>query len=123
MIPNRPLFLSAAIFNWVVGLGMLLAYRPLFEMIGAAPIPEDPFLVQQFAGLVLIFGLGYFWASRDFARNIPVVKLGMLGKLSVFTLALIHVVLGAVTWQFLALASVDLVYALLFVAALRAHKS
>lgn len=115
----RPLFLYAAFFNWFVGGGILIAYRPLFYMTGITPIPENPLFLYLFSGFLLVFGLGYFWASRDFLHNIPVIKLGIIGKLIVFVLVLDHFLAGNISWPFFMLACVDLVYALLFIHALR----
>ena len=38
------------------------------------------FWVQQFAGLVLMFGIGYFRASRDFEANANIIRLAVAAK-------------------------------------------
>ena len=76
--------------------------------------------LQFFAWLVVVFGIGYFWVSRDAAGNLPIIRLGLLGKASVVLVALGCVLTGAVSGQLMLLASVDGVYAVLFWRALRA---
>ena len=116
----RVLFLSGALFNWLAGLGLLFDARLLFELLGVSPLPGEFLFVQLFAWLVIVFGVGYFWASRNPSENIPIIKLGLLGKASVVLVCLASVALGAISWQLLILASVDLFYAILFWRALQA---
>ncbi len=110
----RTLFLTGAIFNWAVGLALAFQARLLFELFRVTPVPTEPLFLQLFAWLVVAFGVGYFWVSRDPAGNIPIIKLGILGKLSVVLSALACVLMGAVSWQMMILASADLLYLMLF---------
>ena len=116
----RTMFLTGALFNWLVGLGLLFDAGLLFELLGVSPIPSEPLFVHLFAWLVIVFGVGYFWASRNPAGNIPIIKLGLLGKASVVLVCLAAVLMGTVSWRLLILASADLVYAILFWQALQA---
>lgn len=119
----RALFLTAAVFNWLVGLGLHFDAVLLFELFGVTPVPTEPLFVQLFAWLVIVFGVGYLWVSRDPSVNVPIIKLGILGKASVVLVCLASVVTGGVSWQMMILASVDLVYAFGFIFALRALRS
>ncbi len=110
----RTLFLTAAIFNWAVGLSLAFQARLLFELFRVSPAPTEPLFLQLFAWLVVAFGVGYFWVSRDPVVNIPIIKLGILGKLGVVLAALACVVMGAVSWQMMILASADLLYLIFF---------
>ena len=116
----RALFLTAAIFNWLVGLALLFDAALLFELFRVTPLPTEPLFVQLFAWLVIVFGVGYFWASRDPAGNVPIIKLGVLGKCSVFLVCLAGIAMGSVSWQMMILASADLLYAFLFWRSLQA---
>jgi len=51
---------------------------------------------------------------------VPVIKLGLIGKLSVVLVSLACVLTGSVSWQIMLLMSVDLLYAILFWRALKA---
>ena len=111
--PNHSkLFYSAALFNWSVALTFLIAYQPVFNLIELTPVPKSPIYLHLFACLVAIFGIAYYWAGKDLNKNINLVKLGIIGKLTVFVLPL-------ASWQLPALASVDLAYSILFINALR----
>jgi small multidrug resistance pump len=116
---SKTLFLTAAIFNWAVGLVLVLKAGLLFELFQITPAPTEPLFLQFFSWLIIVFGIGYFWASKDLATNAPIVRLGMLGKMSVVLVALACVLTGAVSWQLLILVSIDLLYAVLFWRALR----
>jgi hypothetical protein len=111
---SKTLFLTAAIFNWAVGLVLAFKAELLFELFRVTPAPTEPLFLQLFSWLVIVFGIGYFWASKDLAANVSIVKLGLLGKLSVVLVVLACILTGAVSWQMMLLASVDLVYAALF---------
>ena len=117
------LFKSAAGFNWLVGVALLVNAPLLFELFGVEPAPQAGVLLHLFAALVFIFGIGYYWAANDLEANAPVVRLGMYGKLAVFTVGLLDVILGVVSWQILLLLSVDLVYAILFYYSLKTVNS
>ena len=116
----RIMFTTAAWFNWVAGGAVAVNAGWLFSFFRVTPLPTEPLFLQLFAWLVIVFGIGYFWASRDPAANVPVVKLGMLGKLSVVLVGLVCVLTGSVSWQIMLLMSADLLYAILFWRALKA---
>lgn len=122
--PNHSkLFYSAALFNWAVALTFLIFYQPVFNLIGLTPVPKSPIYLHLFASLVAIFGIAYYWAGKDLNKNINLVKLGIIGKLTVFFLSLTYYLIGLVSWQLPALASVDLLYSILFINALRHNNS
>ena len=116
----RAMFLSGAVFNWLVGLGLLFDAGLLFELFSVSPTPTEPLFVHLFAWLVIVFGVGYYWISRDPPGNVPIIRLGMLGKASVVLVCLAAVVMGTASWQLMILAAADLVYAILFWRAMRA---
>lgn len=115
----KTLFLTAAIFNWAVGIALAFKARLLFDLFRITPQVTEPLFLQLFAWLVFVFGIGYFWVSRNPSANIPIIKLGILGKTSVALVALACVVTGSVSWQIMILASADLLYAILFWCALK----
>jgi len=116
----RIMFTTAAWFNWLAGLAVAVNAELLFGLFRITPLPTEPLFLQLFAWLVIVFGIGYFWASRDPAANVPVIKLGLIGKLSVVLVSLACVLTGSVSWQIMLLMSVDLLYAILFWRALKA---
>ena len=85
-----------------------------------SPTPEQSLWVQQFAGLVFVFGIGYYWASRDFEANVQIIRMAVIGKVGVVLIGLLNVATGDVSWQFMLPASGDLIFAILFIMALKA---
>ena len=118
----RIMFTTAAWFNWLAGGAVAVNAELLFGLFRITPQPTEPLFLQLFAWLVIVFGIGYFWASRDPVANAPVIKLGMIGKLSVVLVSLAAVLTGNVSWQIMLLVFVDLLYAILFWRALKAIK-
>ena len=118
----RIMFTTAAWFNWVAGLAVAVNAELLFGLFRITPLHTEPLFLQLFAWLVIVFGIGYFWASRDPAANVPVIKLGIIGKLSVVLVSLACVLTGSVSWQIMLLMSIDLLYAILFWRALQIIK-
>ena len=113
------LFFWAAVFNWVIALGLFFVPGPFLGLIQVTPAPEQTVWVQQFAGLVFFFGVGYYWLSRDFEKNIPLARLAIWGKWGVVVIALLNVWRGDISWQLMLPAAADGVFALLFLRAIR----
>ena len=67
-------------FNWLVGLALHFDAGLLFGLFRVTPAPTEPLFVQLFAWLVIVFGLGYLWVSRDPPGNVPIIKPGIPGK-------------------------------------------
>jgi hypothetical protein len=115
----RIMFTTAALFNWVAGGAVAVNAGWLFGLFRITPPPTEPVFLQLFAWLVIVFGIGYFWVSRDPVANVPIIKLGMIGKLSVVLVSLACVMTGSISWQLMILVSADLLYAILFWRALK----
>ena len=115
---RQTLLLVAAIFNWVVGLSLFFVPDLFLSLLQVEPLTGRAFWLQQFAGLVFIFGLGYFWAARDFHGNRSIVRLAVLAKTGVAAIALINVVDGKINWPIMIPASADVIFACLFITAL-----
>jgi hypothetical protein len=116
---QKMLFTLAAVFNWLVGLLLFFNAGLLFELFHISPIPTETVFLRLFAGLVFCFGFGYYWAGNDLATNAPLIRLGIVGKLSVVAIAAYEIMLGNISWQFMLVASADLVFAVFFIRALR----
>lgn len=109
----RKLFGSAAIFNWLAGLPIVIAGRQVSILFGMPP-PET-LLFTQIAGMaIVLFGIGYWLESLSPGEHRSAVVLGLIGKICVFVLAIGHVVIGDLNGIFPTLACVDLSYAYLF---------
>ena len=115
---SAKLFLVAAIFNWAVGLTLFFIPGIFLDLLVVTPTPEQSLWVQQFAGLVFVFGIGYYWASRNFQANIQIIRLAVIGKVGVVLIGVLNVVTGDISWQFMLPASADVIFAVLFILAL-----
>ncbi len=116
------MFISAAWFNWLVGVALLVSVDGVFSVFHIRPVPDQLLFVHFFSVLVIAFGFAYYWISRDIAVNRPLIHIGAVGKLMLVGIGVVDVMLGIVSWQILFLLSVDLVYAVLFILALRAER-
>jgi hypothetical protein len=116
---HRLLFTVAAIFNWVIGLGLLLDARLILELMGVSPLPTEPTFVRIVGGLVFLFGFWYYQAGSDLRGVASAIWLGATAKIMVFTLGVFDVITGEISWPWALPVSADLVFALLFIKALR----
>lgn len=116
----RKMLLSGAIFNWAIAITLFFVPEFFLGLLAISPTPDQSVWVQLFAGLVFTFGIGYYWASRDFEANIQIVRMAVIGKAGVVLIALLNISNGDISWQFMIPASGDLIYTILFVMALRA---
>ena len=116
---HKLLFTVSAGFNWLVGLILFFNADLLLELLHITPLPIETTFLRLFAGLVFVFGFGYYAAGSDLKTNAPVIRLGGIAKLMVVAIAAYEVVLGNISWQLMLVASADLIFALLFFRALR----
>jgi hypothetical protein len=115
---QKRLFTLAAVFNWLVGLGLFFAADSLLGLFQISPLPSETLFLRLFAGLVFIFGFAYYAARCDLQANAPVIRLGAVAKLAVVAIAALEIALGNVSWQLMLIAGADLVFAVLFLMAL-----
>jgi len=106
-------FGTAAIFNVLIGAGILLAPALGLPVMGVAP-PENPIFLRLAAGLIVLLGIGYYLTARNPGRNRDLMLLGGLGKLFVLPLMLSAWRQGQVGFPAVLGGAGDLVFALLF---------
>lgn len=116
--PYRRLFLAAAAFNFVAGLGLIL-HDLWFDLLGITPYPDNTLFLALFAALVFTFGYGYCMVAGDFSANRSIVTLGAIGKLLVFATALVYFIGGQTSWHLPFITVGYLVFAVLFIRVLR----
>eukprot|EP01035_Chromulina_nebulosa_P007058 gene7058-9512_t len=73
------IFVVAALFNFAVGLPMLLAPEAMLAALGQ-PVPADLLMTRLASLLIVVLGIGYGMVARDPAANRPILWLGVLGK-------------------------------------------
>jgi hypothetical protein len=112
-LPWKLIFQTKAVINWVEGGLLLVCDRIIREFLGTQPLVNSEYS-QLFYGVVLIIGLGYWWAAEDINHNYGIIKLGVLAQYSVFAVLAYHVLLGNLHPFFLISGVLDLVFAILF---------
>ena len=110
----QKMFFISAVWNWVATVPLFFGYKILFPLYDMA-LPEYPVFLLLFTGLCFIFGLGYYWVSRDLSQNHDIVRLGIAGKLLVFVAFLWAGITGQIHFLWIGAGVVDLVFAILFV--------
>jgi hypothetical protein len=113
---NRRLFVAAAVFNWAVGAGLVLAPNLVLGLMFVSPVIDITTWVHLFGWLVTMFGIAYYLIAQDPVRQQSLIQLGIVAKLGVVVIALWHVVAGDISWQMMLPAGA--VWAALFARAL-----
>jgi hypothetical protein len=116
---HRVLFTVSALFNWVVGLGFLFDSQALLRLAGVSPLPTEFTFVRIVGGLVFLFGFWYYRAGSDLRSVASAIWLGAIAKIMVFSVGLFDTLTGGISWQFMLFATADLIFAGLFIQALR----
>ncbi|MDO9337801.1 MAG: hypothetical protein Q7T61_15510 [Caulobacter sp.] len=108
----KAVFAVAALFNFAVGLPLLIAPAAFYAMLGqTAP---DILNAQLAGGLIAVFGIGYAMVARDPAANRGIIVLGVIGKAPLPLLYWLNVQAGRAPMSGFPLTLVDLAFALLF---------
>jgi len=115
----RPLFVVAAAYDILLGLIFLLAFRQIYAAFGVT-LPNHDAYVLFGAALVAVFGIGFYFVSRDPERNRDIIKLGVLLKLSYAGIVLAYHFRHQIPAMWVPFAYIDLVFMIAFLLALRA---
>jgi hypothetical protein len=115
----KPLFTVAAIFNFLVGIPLLVAHSRVAPLLGIEGPPTV--WMHIVAAIVVLFGYAYWRIAGDPARFRPYVVLGILGKLAFVVIIYGHWLAGTAPGPVALLVTADLVFALLFIAYLRSN--
>jgi len=74
-----------------------------------------PATMQLAMALVFVFGIGYYWVSKDLSKNHDIVKLGIIAKILVFLIFSYHYLFGNMPLMIALFSVVDLIFAILFI--------
>jgi hypothetical protein len=110
----KKLFFIGAIWNWVGTVSFAVGYKFLFPLFGMK-LPQYPIFFLLFLGLAFVFGIGYYWVSKDIHQNHAVVKMGIIGKLIVFIGLTADAVAGHISTLMIGPGVVDLIFTILFI--------
>lgn len=110
---------AAAVNNLLAGIVFMVFYHEAFKAL-SLPKPEIKLPVQLVGIFVFLFGIGYYWTTRQPAENRNVLLLGFFSKLFGSSLAVAYVLMGRLPWTFfLVVLPADIVYLPPFVLILR----
>jgi hypothetical protein len=111
----RAVFLTAAIFNWIVGLSLLTDVSAFAGSLGLQTLRFDPLYTPLVGIFIILFGAFSFAVFLDL-NNRAIVFVNAIGKLSAFGYFILQWQMGNLPGGAAMLGSGDLVYALLFIA-------
>jgi hypothetical protein len=112
---DQLLFLAAAVWNALsAGAVLFLLTRARFRL--EMGFRGQPALIslQLLASCLFVFGVGYYWVSRDLSKNRDLVKLGVIGKPLVFLVFFGHALAEQIPMQLVIPSIVDLLFGALF---------
>lgn len=112
----KKLFLIAALYDFVLGVVFLAAWKQIYGYFGVTP-PNHNGYVQFGAVLVAIFGVGFWFVSQDPERNRDIIKMGILLKTAYSTIVLGHYFFGSMPGVWVPFAWFDLMFLGLFIVA------
>jgi hypothetical protein len=115
------IFVVAALFNFAVGLPMLLAPEAMLASLGQ-PVPDDLLMTRLASLLIVVLGIGYAMVARDPVANRPVLWLGVIGKAPIPLLVWLSGGAAALSSSAFILSLGDLAFATLFLLYLLTHR-
>jgi len=113
---EKNLFLIGALWNWgaaILFVGLSVVNKQLLAYFHN--IPQTMLWYYCFLGAVFIFGIGYYWISKDVSRNRDIIKMGIIAKIMVFLMFFIYLFKGEITILLFLAGCVDLIFTILFV--------
>ena len=86
-------------------------------------LPCYPVFFLLFMALAFVFGIGYYWVSRDIHKNHDIVWMGIIAKLMVFIGVLWAGIVGQIHFMLVGSGTVDLIFSILFIEFLKSYKT
>lgn len=90
----------AAIYNLLWGAWVVLFPNHFFELVGME-LPTHLMIWQGMGMVIGVYGLGYWWASKDPITHWPIVAVGFLGKIFGPIGFFVNYATGAVPFEFI----------------------
>lgn len=120
---GRNFLLATGTYNFFIAAMLPYRARTAPETLsGGPPFPKSHLMtVDMFSELIAVFGVGYFFASRDLETWWPAVALGSAAKALVWVTSLYYYQQGHIDNRALALGTVDGVWAFLLYRLLKSH--
>jgi hypothetical protein len=111
----KPFFLVAALYDGIIGAAFFFFYNPIFHAL-SIQLPNNTSYIHITTAYIFVQGLGYWFVSRNPAKNVDIVKIGIVYKVIYVGLALYYLVIGQLLSALFAwLALTDLIFLVFFV--------
>lgn len=110
----KPFFLVAALYDAILGAVFFFFYDPLFHALGIT-LPNNISYIHITTAYIFVQGLSYWFVYRAPARNVDILKVGVVYKAIFSGLAFYYFAIGQLlSWVFLIFAVLDLIFLALF---------
>ncbi|MFC1789388.1 hypothetical protein ACFLYY_00165 [Patescibacteria group bacterium] len=111
----KKLFLTAAFYDFILGISFLFFYKPLFRFL-EIPLPSNPSYLSLSAAFVLVLGIAYYFIYKNIRANRDLAIIGTIYKLAYIVIGIYYLLLNLVPHLiFLAFAVIDFVFLVLFI--------
>ncbi|MDD5711427.1 MAG: hypothetical protein PHY31_01565 [Smithellaceae bacterium] len=128
----QKMFFLGSLWNLCIGITSILFTNFILAMLFKAPMMDNIMafingtlpavdnlqtliFFRFFMAAVIIFGIGYYWVSRDLLANRAVVWLGLVSKLIIFFTFVYYFALGQAAWFSVLVCSGDFIFSILFI--------
>jgi hypothetical protein len=129
----QKMFFVGSLWNIGIGItGLLFTNFIILMMFGKAPVAENLsafihgavpvvnhlqilIFFRFFMIAVILFGIGYYWVSRDLMANRAVVWLGLVAKLIIFFTFAFYYMLGQASFFAVLICSGDFIFSIFFI--------
>jgi hypothetical protein len=112
---QKNMFFIGAVWNWSAAILFVgLYYLSQEHLAMMIKIPEQPLWFFLTFMAVAIFGLGYYFVSRDVERNRDIIKMGCIGKAMIFIMFYIYWQKGDLSTMSFCLITGDAIFTVLF---------
>jgi hypothetical protein len=115
----RTWFRIAAVYDIVLGAAFLFAFEPIFRLFHMT-LPDRAAYIQNSAAWAIVFGVGFWRVSVRPQLNRDLVFVGVLMKFCFSAIVFWYWLRGELPWPWVPLGAADLVFGVVFLAALRA---
>ena len=91
--PWRWVFAAVGVYDVVLGVAFFVFYERLFDLLDI-PLPDTAAYIHLSAALIAVQGVSYLLAARRPIRNVDIIRVGVLYKLTYAGLALYYALIG-----------------------------
>ncbi|MFA5031944.1 MAG: hypothetical protein WC614_02890 [bacterium] len=110
----KGLFLTAAFYDFILGILFLFFYKPFFNALSIS-LPPNPSYLSLSAAFVFVIGIAYFIIYKDIRGNRGLVIVGTAFKIAYVAVGIFYLAIHLVPHMFfMLLALCDAIFGILF---------